>query len=54
MPVRRGRRAKWKRSQKTGSAVLKRTVIISGRRTGVSLQDAFWEYASGEGRVDDC
>jgi predicted DNA-binding ribbon-helix-helix protein len=43
MPVRRGGRAKRKRFQKVRSAVLKRTIVISGRRTGVSLEDAFWD-----------
>jgi predicted DNA-binding ribbon-helix-helix protein len=41
MPVQRGGR-KRKRFQKVRSAVLKRTIVISGRRTGVSLEDAFW------------
>ena len=43
MPVRRGSSAKRKRSQKMRSAVAKRTIAISGRRTGVSLEDVFWD-----------
>jgi predicted DNA-binding ribbon-helix-helix protein len=41
MPVRRGSRGKRERSQKLYSLVAKRTIVISGRRTGVSLEDAF-------------
>ena len=43
MPVQRRSRAERKRSRKLRSAVLKRTIEISGRRTGVSLEDAFWD-----------
>jgi predicted DNA-binding ribbon-helix-helix protein len=41
--ARLGGRTKRKRSQKASSAVLKRHTVISGRRTSVSLEDAFWD-----------
>jgi predicted DNA-binding ribbon-helix-helix protein len=40
-PVKRVRRTKRKRSRR--SVILKRTITIAGRRSGVSLEDAFWE-----------
>jgi predicted DNA-binding ribbon-helix-helix protein len=43
MPVQRRGRVERKRSRKMRSAVLKRTVEISGRRTGVSMENAFWD-----------
>ena len=58
MPVWRRNRSKRKRPQKMRSAILKRDIQISGRRTGVSLEDGFWNalqdiaVARGKTRAD--
>jgi predicted DNA-binding ribbon-helix-helix protein len=43
MPVRRRGGTKRKRSPKALSTVLKRHTAFLGRRTSVSLEDAFWD-----------
>jgi predicted DNA-binding ribbon-helix-helix protein len=42
MPVKAVRRSKRKRVRKR-SRVVKRAILLSGRSTGVSLEDAFWD-----------
>ena len=43
MPVRRRKRAGRKRHRRMRSAILKRGIYISGLRTTVSLEEAFWD-----------
>ena len=43
MPVKAVHCGKGKRRSRKRSAVVRRTLTIAGQRTGVSLEDAFWD-----------
>ena len=43
MPVKAVHHAKRKRRSRRRSLVVKRALTVAGRRTGVSLEDVFWD-----------